>query len=95
MRERFPRRAVSVFGSQENFETYRVSRLLREKASSLGNETRLHVLGYSMFREHAEQAHSLMEELAIPHGHDYETSRRHRWDSGWLPDAVERLLSAV
>jgi hypothetical protein len=32
-----------------------------------------------------------MDELGIPHHYENDTFREHRWDSGWLPDAVAAL----
>ena len=54
---------------------------------------RLILLGYGNFRDQHEQAHSLMVELNVPHIHRDGPNRQHIWESGWLTEAVELLLS--
>jgi hypothetical protein len=81
-----------VFGTQENFEKYRLIDLLRAGAAPLQNEPRLALLGYGNFREHHQQAHALLDELKIPHEYQDGPPRQHDWHSGWVAEAVETLL---
>jgi S-formylglutathione hydrolase FrmB len=82
-----------IFGTQKNFDQYRLANLLREKAAELQGETRLIFTGYGNFREHHQQAHQLLQDLGIPHRYRNGPQRPHAWHSGWLPEAVELLLS--
>lgn len=82
-----------IFGSAENFEQYRVSRLLREHAPELHDATRLVLTGYAgSFREHHVEVHELLQELGVPHVYRDGPQRDHRWGSGWLDEAVSLLL---
>lgn len=82
-----------IFGTAENFEHYRISRLLREHASELRDATRLVLTGYAgSFREHHIETHELLQELGVPHVYRDGPKRDHRWGSGWLDEAVSLLL---
>ena len=81
------------FGTKENFEKYRISTLLREKGSQLGAEARLFYYNVEGNRgPGGAEIHQLLVELGIPHRYLYEPSRKHRWDSGWIPEAVTFLV---
>lgn len=82
-----------IFGTQENFERYQVTRLLPEKATALGAENRLILLGYDSFRDHHVTTHELLDRLHIPHIYRDGPRRKHIWESGWLTEAVELLFS--
>jgi hypothetical protein len=56
-----------IFGTQENFERYRVTRLLEERAGKLCNAKRLAVLGYGNFRGEHQAVHALMDRLKVAH----------------------------
>lgn len=83
----------------EHFRDFAIPHLLREHGSALGDRERIALLGYGNFGrdapewtfDHLSEAHRLMDDLGIPHLYDNGTKRRHRWDSGWLPEAVELL----
>ena len=82
------------FGSMENFEKYRLSNLIRNRGRLLGDKPRLFYFnraGQSRGPGGAE-IHRLMVDLNIPHRYLYEPFRPHRWDSGWLPEAVRFLV---
>ncbi len=81
----------AVFGTQDNFERYHISRLLRERAALLRPAPRLGLFGYNSFRSHTVDAHTLLTQLGIPHHYADGPQRRHRWDSGWVQSAVESL----
>jgi hypothetical protein len=81
-----------IFGNMKNFEHYRVSALLKRKAKELGDEARIFYYNREGNRgSGGAMIHSLMLELGIPHLYWYEPFRKHRWDSGWMPDAVHFL----
>ncbi len=83
-----------IFGTQENFEGYRISRLLREKADVFGKSKRFNLAGYFAFRQQTQDAHALMESLKIPHEYADGPRREHVWASGWVTDAVKFLDEA-
>ncbi len=80
-----------IFGTQENFERYRVETLLRTGAVRLGEKPRLVLSGYANFRGQHVRIHEEMTRWGIPHVYRDGPKREHRWDSGWLPEAVELL----
>ncbi len=83
------------FGSFDNFEKYRLSNLIRNRGRLLGDKPRLFYFnraGQSRGLGGAE-VHRLMVDLNMPHRYLYEPFRPHRWDSGWLPEAVRFLVA--
>lgn len=82
-----------IFGTSENFEGYRVSKLLKEKADALPKNTRLFLLGYGNFRSEHGQVHTLLDTMKIPHTYRDGPARKHDWHSGWVKDAFERLVA--
>jgi|SRR5579884_1025076 len=83
-----------VFATKENFEKYRVTRLLEERAGRLGEGKRLAVFGYGNFRDDHRAVHALMERLKIDHEYADGPQRRHDWHSGWVEGAVMFLAGA-
>ncbi len=83
---------ADIFGTQENFEKYRLSTLLEKRASELSGPLRLIHFGYGNFRKHHQSAESLMNELKIAHQYRDGPKREHSWHSGWLPEAVQMLI---
>jgi S-formylglutathione hydrolase FrmB len=81
-----------IFGTQENFEKYRVTKLLAARAEALRGSRRLILLGYGNFRDEHRQAHAQMEALGIAHDYRDGPARRHDWHSGWVAEAVALLL---
>ncbi|QDU97916.1 alpha/beta hydrolase-fold protein [Lignipirellula cremea] len=81
-----------VFGTQENFDKYRMDRLLPVAADKLGDEERLLLIGYGNFRTHHQQAHALLQELGVPHAYRDGPALKHHWESGWVAPAVGLLL---
>jgi enterochelin esterase-like enzyme len=81
-----------VFGTPDNFEGYRVSKLLEDKADKLQKEKRLILLGYGNFRAEHEAAHALMDKLKVAHEYRDGPARKHDWHSGWVKEAVELLV---
>ncbi|MGF2949186.1 alpha/beta hydrolase-fold protein [Microbacterium alcoholitolerans] len=83
----------------EHFEEFAIPGLLRARGAELGGSPRIALLGYGNFgknapewsHDHLSEAHGLLDELGIPHVYDNDRYRAHRWDSGWLPEAVDIL----
>lgn len=82
-----------IFGTQQNFEAYRIDKLLERRAAELAGPPRLILLGYGNFQEATAAAHQRMVDLAIPHRYHNEPFRKHCWNSGWLEEAVNLLTS--
>ena len=84
-----------IFGTQENFQFYRISALLHEQAAKLSGPTiRLIHFGYFAFRDDHEAAERRMQELGIHRLYRDGPRRAHTWSSGWLPEAVEMLVQS-
>lgn len=83
----------------EHFRSFAIPHLLRTRGAELGSAPRVALFGYGNFGkqapdwsyDHLTAGHDLMDELGVPHLYDNKTRREHRWDSGWLPDAVAAL----
>jgi hypothetical protein len=81
-----------IFGTQANFEPYRVETLLGTQAASLGEKPRLVLTGYGNFRQQQERIHEEMVRWGIPHAYRDGPARKHHWASGWVPEVVELLV---
>ena len=82
----------NIFGTPDNFDGYRVSKLLTDKAEKFQKGKRLILLGYGNFRAEHDQAHALMEELKFAHEYRDGPDRKHDWHSGWVKEAVELVV---
>jgi hypothetical protein len=80
-----------AFATQENFEGYRLTKLLREQAEALGGRQRLAHFGYGNFRDHHQRMQALVEELKIAVLYKDGPQRKHVWESGWIGEAAEAL----
>lgn len=89
-----------IYGTPDNFSSYRLDNLLRNRAAELlpkPNEKaaiRLIHLGYGNFRDHHQRAEALLNELQIPHAYTDGPKLEHTWHSGWLEAAVKQLLES-
>jgi len=81
-----------IFGTQENFEQYQLTKLLAKQKMLLTEKTRLVLTGYDNFRAHHEGMHKLLEELQIKHEYRDGPRVKHVWESGWVEEAVGLLL---
>jgi hypothetical protein len=81
-----------AFGTQENFERYRIERLLR---AAPPDRKRLAHLGYGNFRGHHRKLQALLEELRVPVEYRDGPRRPHAWGGGWLEDAAAALAGLV
>ncbi|MCY3022488.1 MAG: hypothetical protein NTW87_26200 [Planctomycetota bacterium] len=80
-----------IFGTQENFEAYQITRLLKEQSKPFQKTKRLALSGYENFRPQVQQAHALMESLGILHDYADGPLRKHMWGSGWVEESVKYL----
>jgi hypothetical protein len=83
---------AEIFDTQSNFDDYCVVDLIKRTAAQLGSEPRIAISGFSDFRGHHQFLHFQMQKLGIPHEYEDGPCRAHRWDSGWLADAVAFLV---
>ncbi len=81
-----------IFGTQENFEQYQVTKLLTARATELKKQTRLIITGYENFKVESRQAHEFMESLGVSHVYRDGPFRKHIWGSGWVQESVELLM---
>jgi S-formylglutathione hydrolase FrmB len=81
-----------IFGTQENFEKYQITRLLEARAEMLQKQKRLILLGYGSFRDQQKKVHDRMVELKIAHEFTDGPARKHDWHSGWVAEAAAILL---
>ncbi len=87
-------RIKQYFGGEANFEQYRISSLLRKNGKQLGDKARIFYYNCPGKRSMGGvSVHSLMTELEIPHKYLFEPKRKHRWDSGWIPQAIAFLMA--
>ncbi len=83
-----------ALGTQANFQNYQVSSLLRQDAAELQNQPpRLFLFGYCFYAADLQQTDKLMTSLDIPHVYQPGNWSWHCWTSGWVPTAVQFLLS--
>lgn len=81
-----------IVGTQENFDRYRITSLLRGSAADLaGQLPRLILSGYGNFRSDHERLHAWMGQQRIPHLYRDGPQREHAWGSGWMSEAVELM----
>jgi S-formylglutathione hydrolase FrmB len=86
-----PYGAGPIFGTQENFERYRPATLLRAEPRKA--DGRLLHLGYGNFRKDHLAMEALLEELKVAREFRDGPERKHAWESGWVPEAVELLVA--
>ncbi len=84
-----------IFGTQDNFEKYQITKLLEMQADKFSKEKRLCLLGYGNFIDHHEKAHALMGKLKINHEYSDGPARKHDWHSGWVAEALEWLMKRM
>jgi len=82
-----------IFGTTDNFKQYQLTRLLDKQAQHFQGEPRLFHWGYDSFRKHHQQMDLKLQELKIKAVYRDGPQRQHHWESGWLGEAVELLLS--
>lgn len=87
------KRIARDWGSFENFEAHRLSSLIRTRGKTLGDEARFFLYCTAGKRAPGSaKLHQILVENHIPHRYVMETHRDHRWDSGWIPEAMAFLM---
>ena len=86
---------AEIFATQENFDRYQPLKLLPSRAKELGGAPRLILLGYDNFRGEHQQAHAVLQTLAIPHVYRDGPKRPHVWGSGWVEEALTLLTQPM
>ena len=81
-----------IFGTQQNFQKYEIAKLLQPRTDVLAGSPRLILMGYGNFRADHHAIHALLDLFQIPHVYRDGPQRKHQWDSGWLPEAVDLLF---
>jgi hypothetical protein len=83
-----------IFGTQENFAAnYHLTKLVKQKAEQFRGLPRLIHLGYGNFQTHHVQFEALLNELDVSHVYRHGPKRKHAWNSGWLPEAIQLLTN--
>jgi hypothetical protein len=86
----------TIFGSQENLERYRITRLLEQRAALLrSGPPRLVLTGHGNFGADVRRVHEKMMAWGIPHRYDNGTARKHDWHSGWFAETVGYLMASA
>lgn len=87
------------WGSKRHFGTPEAARphvpvhLVPQRAAALAQGApRLTILGRDLYGDHARAFHALLDEHRVPHRYDNGLRYQHRWDSGWVPDAIDLFL---
>ncbi len=84
-----------IFGTQENFNGYAIRNLVESRAKELAGQSRLVLLGYGNFRNDHQQLREHLLSQNVPHSYRDGPRRKHAWDSGWLPEAIELLVNGA
>lgn len=84
---------ADIFGTQQNFDRYRIPQLVTSQGVKLQKEPRLILSGYNLFRDHHTKLHRQLTSQKIPHIYRDGPQREHRWDSDWLEEAVSQLAT--
>jgi S-formylglutathione hydrolase FrmB len=84
---------TEIFGSEQNFQHYRITELLSKRTPERGTDARLILIGDGNFRDHHERMHSFLLKRNISHEYRAGTFRRHDWHSGWVAEALELLAA--
>ncbi|MEX2607246.1 MAG: alpha/beta hydrolase-fold protein [Kiritimatiellia bacterium] len=81
------------FGTPEHAVPHLPVTLARSKAAAFTDSPpRLFILGKNIYGKHTREFHDLLTEVKIPHHYDNSLAFKHRWDSGWLPPALELMF---
>ena len=87
-------RIAQHWGSNANFEANRLSNLIQRRGNELGKDARLFYFNTEGKRAIGGVAiHRLLVENMVPHRYVLEPHRTNAWDSGWIPDAIDFLVT--
>ena len=82
-----------IFGTQENFNQYRLEHILTKRRPRLGSDERLALSGYGSFKVDIDYAHQLFIRHNIPHRFANQTQAKHIWSTAWLIPLLNELIS--
>lgn len=82
-----------IFGDEKNFDKYKISALVSQKADFLKEKKRLILMGYGNFEWHVKRMREILIKSEIPHDYDSGCKREHKWNSGWMESSVKFLFS--
>jgi hypothetical protein len=82
-----------VFATPESFRPYCLMTAVARSAGELRGPPRLGLFGYGNFRDQQLAMHQRLVELGIPHAYRDGPPRKHIWESGWVREAVEFLVT--
>jgi hypothetical protein len=85
--------AAPIYGSDENFEKYRLFPLLEKRSEllSTGQPVRLALTGWANFRDDHVRAHEFLDQHKIAHEYRDEKNAPHDWHSGWVERSMNWL----
>ncbi len=81
-----------VFVTKTYFSRYYLPEQVRNSSRQLRKDKRIFLLGHDYYPDHLQRFHQVLDELKVPHDYDNNVRFQHRWDSGWLSVAVDRLF---
>ena len=84
-----------IFGGNENYQLYQLSKLVPQQAAHFKDSPRLIHLGYGNFQSQHVEFEALLNAHNISHVYQNGPSRKHDWNSGWVDDAARLLFSEV
>jgi len=83
-----------ILGTPANFENYRVIGLINRQAQYFQNQPpRLFMTGYHNYLADMQTADRALTAKLIPHVFQIGTNRAHVWNSGWVTEGINLLLS--
>lgn len=85
--------AAPIYGSDENFEKYRLFPLFEKRGAELGMDqpARLSIAGWANFRNDHIRAHEILTQRKIAHEYRDAKSAPHDWHAGWVEGAMAWL----
>lgn len=86
-----PDQLLAVAGTPDQVARYHIPTALRTAAPRLDTDTRLVLGGYGTLRADQRAAHRLLRDAGVDHRYYDGPRRAHRWDSGWMPRALDEL----
>jgi hypothetical protein len=81
------------FGTPEAAAPHVPSTLVKKMAADFAKgPPRLTIVGHDLYARDTKAFHELLDAQGIPHRYNNELKAKHRWDSGWLPKAIDLML---
>jgi hypothetical protein len=81
------------FGTAEAAAPHVPATLVKQKAADFAKgPPRLTIVGHDLYARDTQAFHELLDAQGIPHRYNNELKAKHRWDTGWLPKAIDLML---